>query len=105
MNHLNPDFVYTTNPELLFDGKSFCLAGMFDGYERTYLERLVESRGATFTPNVSNETDYLVIGSKGIRCCSFSCCVRVVEKAVGLKQRGASLQLIKEADFLEVLGT
>lgn len=100
---MKPDLVYTPNPAISFDGKSFCLTGKFDGYERTDLERYVERKGGTFTPNVSEETDYLVIGSKGTRCCSFSCCTRVVEKAVELRKNGASLQFIKEPDFLEIL--
>lgn len=102
---MNPDIEYTTNPAISFDGKSFCLAGIFDGYQRTDLERDVESNGGAFTPNVSEKTDYLVIGSKGTRCCSFSCCVRVVEKAVELKKCGASLQFINESDFLDALVT
>lgn len=97
------DFEYTTDPIISFEGKRFCLTGMFDGHERTILERDVERRGGTFTPTVNEETDYLVIGSKGIQCCSFSCCGRVVKKAIDLKKSGASLQFIKESDFLDVL--
>jgi len=100
---LKPDLVYAKSPAISFDGKSFCLTGMFDGHERTDLERDVEGKGGTFTANVSEETDYLVIGSKGTRCCSFSCCERVVEKAVELRKDGASLQFIKESDFLDAL--
>lgn len=100
---MKPDLVYTTNPAISFAGKRFCLTGMFDGYDRPDLERSVERNGGIFTPTVSEETDYLVIGSKGTRCCSFSCCARVVEKAVGLSNSGASLQFIKESDFLDVL--
>ena len=77
---MKQNLAYATNPALSFAGKSFCLAGKFDGYERTDLERCVENKGGIFTANVSEETDYLVIGSKGTRCCSFSCCTRVVEK-------------------------
>jgi NAD-dependent DNA ligase len=101
---LKADFEYTTNPVLSFDGKSFCLTGKFDGYERTELQRCVARKGGLFTANVSEETDYLVIGSQGTRCCSFSCCKRVVEKAVELKKHGASLHFIKESDFLDILG-
>ena len=102
---MNPDPVFTTNPEISLDGKSFCFAGKFDGHERGDLERYVKSKGSTFSANVSTETDYLVIGSQGIRCCSFSCCVRVVEKAIDLRKSGAALQLIKESDFLDVMVT
>ena len=100
---MKPEFVYAKDPVLSFAGRSFCLTGMFDGYERTDLECCVERKGGTFTANVSEETAYLVIGSKGTRCCSFSCCTRVVEKAVELKKQGASLQFIRETDFLDVL--
>lgn len=105
VNTLKPDLVYTTNPALSFDGKSYCLIGVFDGHTRSNLERSLASKGGTYTPNVSEETDFLVIGRKAIRCCSFSCCVRVVEKAVDLRKNGASLQFIKESDFLAVLVT
>ncbi|MDF7807547.1 BRCT domain-containing protein [Pontiellaceae bacterium B12219] len=100
---MNPDLEYSQNPDLSFDGKSFCLAGKFDGHERPDLEHEVARKGGTFTPNVSEETDYIVIGSKGVRCCSFACCTRVAQKAVDLKKRGASLQFIKESDFLAAL--
>jgi hypothetical protein len=103
MNTLNPDLEYTQNPTISFDGKNFCLAGKFDGRGRPELEHAVARKGGNFTPNVSEETDYLVVGSQGIRCCFFACCTRVVEKAVGLRKSGASLQFIKESDFLEVL--
>jgi hypothetical protein len=103
MNTLNPDLEYTPNPAISFDGKSFCLAGKFDGHERPDLEHDVARKGGTFTPNVSEETDYLVVGSQGIRCCFFACCTRVIEKAVHLKKNGASLLFIKEADFLDML--
>ncbi len=102
-NHLNPDLAYTTDPQLSFAGKSYCLTGKFDGYERVALQRHVRSLGGIYTANVSPETDYLVVGSKGTRCCSFSCCARVVEKALELREAGASLQFIKEADFLAAL--
>ena len=81
------------------------MAGEFDGHERTDLERYVESLGGKSTANVSDETDYLVVGSRGTRCCSFSCCARVVEKAVDLKRGGASLQFIRESDFVDALAS
>jgi NAD-dependent DNA ligase len=102
---VNPEIEYTVNPNLSFEGKNFCFAGKFDGRERSELEHYVKSKGAAHTPNVSPKTDFLVIGSVAIRCCSFSCCVRVVEKAVELKAGGAPLQLIREADFLDVMET
>jgi hypothetical protein len=103
-NCVKTDLKYTLNPQIVFDGKSFCITGKFDGFARSDLERCVKDRGGTFTPNVSEETDYLVIGSKGTRCCSFSCCTRVVEKALGLRDQGASLQFIRESDFIESIG-
>lgn len=103
LNTLKPDPAYTSNPQIAFKGKRFCFTGEFSGCERTDLERYVESKGGIFTANVSEETDYLVIGSKGTRCCSFSCCARVVEKAVDLKKQGAPLLFIKESDFLNFL--
>ncbi len=102
---MSPDFVYTTNPTISFDGKRFCLVGIFDGHRRTVLERKIASKGGSFTPTASDDTDYLVLGSKGVRCCSFSCCTRVVEKAIDFKKHGSSLQFIKEAEFLDVLVT
>lgn len=95
---------YARKPSIAFAGKYFCLAGKFDGHGRPDLERQLASRGGSFTANVSETTDYLVIGSQGIRCCTFACCTRVVEKAVALKKNGATLRLIREADFMAALG-
>jgi NAD-dependent DNA ligase len=100
---LQPDLEYTPHPELSFAGKSFCLTGKFDGYDRTALQRQLASKGGSYTANVSEETDYLVIGSQGTRCCSFSCCKRVVERAVELKDLGAPMLFIKESDFMDAL--
>lgn len=91
---------FEKSPCIILKGKWFCITGKFDGYARSELEAFVERNGGTFTANVSKDTDYLIIGSKGTRCCSFACCSRVVEKAVELRQRGASLKFIKESDFI-----
>jgi NAD-dependent DNA ligase len=100
-HHVEPDFEYTHHPEISFDNKSFCFTGKFEDRDRCELEAYVKSKGATYTCNVSKDTDYLVIGSQGTRCCSFSCCKRVVEKALELTKNGSALQYIKESDFLK----
>ena len=100
---MQADILYSENPAIVFEGKSFCLTGQFDGHGRPQLERLVEAAGGLFTPSAHEGTDYVVVGSKGIRCCSFACCTRVVEKALVLKTQGARLQFIREVDFLAVL--
>ena len=102
MTTLNPELKYSTNPDISVENKLFCFTGKFDGTERTDLERFVEGKGGAFAANVSEETDYLVIGSLGTRCCSFSCCKRVVESGCELIEKGAALQLIKEVDFAAV---
>lgn len=99
---LTPELDYAVNPKITFYQKSFCFIGMFKDHERKDFEAFVERKGAGFTSGVSKETDYVVVGSKGIKCCSFACCTGVVEKTAELNAKGASIQFITEDDFLEV---
>jgi|SaaInlStandDraft_1057018.scaffolds.fasta_scaffold26667_3 NAD-dependent DNA ligase len=102
-DNLNIEAAYSVEPTLIFSGKNFCLAGVFDGEQRSSLRRRVEALGGVTMPSVDSRTDALVIGSKGTRCCTFSCCQRVVEKALDLKKEGVALNLIREQDFMSQL--
>lgn len=87
--------------ELSFEGKSFCFAGKFESHERSELRRLVEGRGAESTADVTEGTDYLVVGNQGTRCCTFGCCERKVEKAKRMVGKTASPLILSEDLFFE----
>jgi|SaaInlStandDraft_1057018.scaffolds.fasta_scaffold44237_4 NAD-dependent DNA ligase len=88
---------------LIYLGKLFCFVGAFDGFERSDLRGYVESKGAKSSHDVSERTDVLIIGSRSTRCCTFSCCDRVIEKAKELSEKGSKLQIIGEEAFLSGL--
>ena len=47
-----------------FSGKRFCFTGKLDSFSRSQAEDMVNAVGGIMTSSVTNETDYLVVGSK-----------------------------------------
>jgi NAD-dependent DNA ligase len=86
-------------PEITFKGKTFTLTGSsYKGSRKEIVEKL-EAFEATFNPNVTGATDYLVIGAAGNPCWAFSCYGRKVEKAVSMRKEGHSIKIVHESDF------
>jgi NAD-dependent DNA ligase len=90
-------------PEITFLNHLFCFTGSSQRGPRTYLAGIVEQRGGIFKPNVTNETNYLIIGADGNPCWAYACYGRKVEQAVKRRRDGQRLQIIHEYDFWDAV--
>lgn len=85
------------------EGVIFCFTGTSSKTTRQGFANIVTSIGARFVNNVTQETNYLVIGNEGNPCWAFSCYGRKVEQAVNLRKSGLGILIIHEHDFWDAL--
>ena len=71
--------------------------------KRTDIAKQVERLGGVFIPNLSQKTDFLVVGAGGNPCWAFSCYGRKVEKAAELRKEGHSITIVHESDFWDAV--
>ena len=90
-------------PEIEFRGKTFTFTGSSMKGKREELAKKVVELGGVFSPDVSQKTEYLVIGAAGNPCWAFSCYGRKVEKAVGLRKQGQKIIIVHESDFWDAV--
>ncbi len=86
-------------PEIDFTNSIFCFTGASSKYTRKELAETVERFGGTFTPNITKNVRYLIIGADGNPCWAFACYGRKVEKAVELRKSGIRIVIVHENDF------
>ncbi len=91
--------VCSTNPEIDFEDKNFCLTGTSQREPRKEIKQKIESIGGAFHSSLRKDTDYLIICSEGSDCWTFACYGRKVEKAVNWRKEGSKIQIIHEFDF------
>ena len=87
-------------PEVVFEGRKFCLTGNFSGDRKDCAAR-IEARGGTIQAAVSGKTDYLVIGEYASPAWKQSSYGGKIEKAVELKVAGKGVKIIAEETLLE----
>ena len=90
-------------PEIAFNAKSFTFTGSSMKAKRTDIAKHVERLGGVFIPNLSQKTDFLVVGAGGNPCWAFSCYGRKVEKAAELRKEGHSITIVHESDFWDAV--
>ncbi len=100
---INIHGICSTCPEIVFPNKIFCFTGTSSKTTRQGFANIVTSIGARFVNNVTQETNYLVIGNEGNPCWAFSCYGRKVEQAVNLRKSGLGILIIHEHDFWDAL--
>ena len=88
---------------LRFRNHSFCFTGKLAELKRTQAERQVRARGGLTQKVVNESLTYLVIGSIPAIGWKHGNYGKKIEKARELINRGAELQIIMEADFMEAL--
>lgn len=81
-------------------GKTFCLTGEFTE-ERQKIENKIIQLGGIVKKNPVKSLNYLVIGSLGSPDWKFGTFGRKYELAEHLNEKGASIAIIKETDFIE----
>lgn len=86
----------TPAPPVFFTDHRFVLTGRFVIGQRANVAREIQTRGGMLLDNVTNEANFLVIGTIGSRDWLHSTHGRKIEKAVGMVERGHSIALISE---------
>lgn len=90
-------------PEIEFDGRVFTFTGSSIKATRKQITDQINGLGAVFSPNVTSQTQYLVVGSGGNPCWAFSCYGRKVEKAVEYRKSGLPILIVHESDFWDAV--
>lgn len=86
-------------PEIIIDGKTFSFTGTSSKAKRKEIAEIITNNGGIFNNNVTQQTDYLIVGDNGNPCWAFSCYGRKVEKAVELRKNGHQILIVHENDF------
>lgn len=93
----------TSEPNVTFEGKTFCVTGVLKRGTRENLKRDIESLGGIATETITKKTDYLIVGDNGNPAWAFACYGRKVEKALSLRKEGHTITLIHEFDFCDII--
>lgn len=90
-------------PPVFFTNHRFCLTGRFAVGSRATIENEIRERSGTVDPNVTVETNFLVIGEIGSRDWLHSTHGRKIEKAVSYVERGLPIAIISEEHWADHL--
>lgn len=93
----------TSDPNIDFDGKTFCVTGVLKSGKRSELESLIVDLGGIPTKSVTKNTDYLIVGDNGNQAWAFACYGRKVEKALEMRKDGHQICLVHEYDFMDAV--
>ena len=93
----------TSDPNIDFDGKTFCVTGVLKSGNRSELENLISDLGGVPTRTVTKKTDYLIVGDNGNPAWAFACYGRKVEKALEMRKGGHQICLVHEFDFMDAV--
>ena len=93
----------TSDPNIDFDGKTFCVTGVLKSGARGELENLISDLGGNPTKTVTKKTDYLIVGDNGNQYWAFACYGRKVEKALEMRKAGHQICLVHEYDLMDAI--
>lgn len=100
---INISGLCTSEPNVDFPGKTFCITGVLRRGNRDTLQNEIQKLGGIPTDSVNKKTDYLIVGDNGNPAWAFSCYGRKVEKALSLRKEGHTITLIHEFDFADII--
>ncbi len=93
----------TSDPNIDFDGKTFCVTGVLKSGNRSELENLISDMGGIPIKSVTKKTDYLIVGDNGNQAWAFACYGRKVEKALEMRKAGHQICLVHEYDLMDAI--
>jgi NAD-dependent DNA ligase len=91
--------ICTINPQIEFNDKAFCFTGISERVKRKDFEKYIIEKGGLYHDNVTNSTNFLIVGTKSNPCWAYSCYGRKVEQAMNLRKVGMTISIINEIDF------
>jgi DNA polymerase III subunit epsilon len=89
------------NPESIFCGKTVVFTGTLSSMVRADAHQLIADIGGTLGNGVTKQTDYLIVGHQDYRVVGDDGMSGKQEKAVKLIEKGATLEILSERDFLQ----
>lgn len=96
----------TTIPlTIIFASNSFCLTGTFLYGKRQECENLIIERGGKAVKNISQKTNYLILGELPSRDWITSSYGLKIQAALELKKAGFGIELITEETWLSFIST
>lgn len=91
--------ICAVSPDIIFVNKTFSFTGTSSRAKRNEIAQIINDLGGIFNNNVTQKTDFLIVGDDGNPCWAFSCYGRKVEKAVHLRKNGSRIIIVHENDF------
>lgn len=88
------------NPDSIFFGKTVVFTGTLSSMVRMEAQKIIADLGGFIGKNVTNDTDFLVVGQQDYRVVGDDGMSNKQEKAVKLIQKGVTIEIISEDDFL-----
>jgi NAD-dependent DNA ligase len=105
LDRTDPAYCDEPPPEVVFEGRSFCLTGVFEfeNGDRDKCEEAIRARGGICWQHPSRNLDYLVIGTFVEGAWAHVGCGRKIETTLALKQNGANCKIISETQWAKSL--
>lgn len=101
--NVNISGLCTSDPNVTFKDKTFCITGVLKRGSQAVLKADIEKLGGIPTERVTKKTDYLIIGDNGNPAWAFACYGRKVEQALNMRKEGHTISLIHEFDFADIV--
>lgn len=90
-------------PTIFFDGKEFCLTGLFAYGARKACEAEISARGGRCAKAPTRQTDYLIIGIEASAAWVQGDHGTKIEHAVRLKEKGHRIAIVAEEHWVEAV--
>lgn len=91
------------NLESIFYGKTVVFTGTLSSMVRSEAQKIIVDIGGIIGSTVTKETNYLIVGQQDYRVVGDDGMSSKQEKAIKLIEKGATLEIISETDFLKHL--
>lgn len=91
------------NPDSIFYGRAVVFTGTLSSMVRAEAQQLIANIGGINGKSVTKDTDFLVVGQQDYRVVGDDGMSSKQEKAIKLIEKGSTLEIISEDDFLRNL--
>ena len=88
-------------PECIFYGRTVVFTGTLSSMNRNYAQQLIVDIGGLLGNSVNKNTDFLIVGQQDYRIVGEEGMSNKQQKAISLIEKGYSIEIISEADFLK----
>ena len=105
LKRTDPSLCDAPAPKITFEGRSFCLTGVFEFSDgnRDQCEEAIRARGGVCWQHPNHDLDYLVSGTFVEGSWAHEGYGRKIEKTLDCKRTGAATKVISEADWIEAV--